>query len=357
MGFSERLAAARERVPIFDHLMRMIQHYGKVNGSLQAGAVTYFGFLSFFPILALAFFTVGLVAKVYGGVEDNLVAAIDSVLPGIVGNQPGELSLDQVQSFSGWAGLIGVAGVLYTGLGWMSALRNSLEEVFELPKKLQPNFVIGKLRDLVSLAAIGLVLVLSVAVAGFVTGFSDVVLGWLHLDQALQPLVEWLGRLVGLAANVVLFYAIFRLLVQPKSTNKALWKGALLGGLGFEVLKAAAFLLLASTKDSAAFQAFGIALVLVVWINYFSRIVIYAAAWAHVAPSARALRVGEVADPVQGPRTPALDSAEELPTSTTTTPTTTTATGGRPAWLAPFAAGGAAALGLVALVKRHQGDR
>ena len=41
------------------------QHYGDVKGGLQAGAVTYFAFLSFFPILALAFFVVGLLSQVY----------------------------------------------------------------------------------------------------------------------------------------------------------------------------------------------------------------------------------------------------------------------------------------------------
>lgn len=350
MAISDRITDLRERWPLFDHLMRMVQHYGKVNGSLQAGAVTYYAFLSFFPILALAFFVVGQVARIYSGVENDMVAAIDSILPGIVGDDEGELSLDQVQSFSGWAGLIGLAGVLYAGLGWMSAMRNSLEEVFELPKKLQPNFVVGKLRDLVSLATIGLVLILSVAVAGFVTGFTDVVLGWFNLGDALAPLVEALGRLVGLAANVVLFFAIFRLLAQPRAPRKALWKGALLGGLGFEVLKSLSFLLLASTKDSPAFQAFGIALILVVWINYFSRIVMYAAAWAHTAPSAVALRGNEPVAPVQGPRTPALepqDADEPVAVSEA----------GRPAWVAPFAAGGATMLGLVALLRRNRGDR
>ena len=48
-----------------DHLVRMVQHYGNVKGSLQAGAATYFAFLSFFPILALAFFAIGWVAQVY----------------------------------------------------------------------------------------------------------------------------------------------------------------------------------------------------------------------------------------------------------------------------------------------------
>ena len=34
--------------------------------------------------------------------------------------------------------------------------------------------------------------------------------------------------------------------------------------------------------SSPAFQAFGIALILLVWIHYFARVLLYAAAWAAV---------------------------------------------------------------------------
>ena len=60
----------------------MVQHYGTVNGNAQAGAVTYFGFLSFFPILALGFFVVGLLAQVYPDLKDQMVAEINNLLPG-----------------------------------------------------------------------------------------------------------------------------------------------------------------------------------------------------------------------------------------------------------------------------------
>ena len=53
---------------------------------------------------------------------------------------------------------------------------------------------------------------------------------------------------------------------------------------------------------------FGLALILLVWINYFSRDILYAAAWAWTHPLARAERVVEPADPVQGPPV-ALDGA------------------------------------------------
>ena len=80
-----RLAAIRARRPWVDHLVRMQEHYGRVGASQQAGAATYFAFLSFFPILALAFFAVGWIAHVYPGARHALHQAINNVLPGLIG--------------------------------------------------------------------------------------------------------------------------------------------------------------------------------------------------------------------------------------------------------------------------------
>ncbi|MCY7395861.1 MAG: YihY/virulence factor BrkB family protein [Nocardioides sp.] len=288
-----RVEQVRERRPFVDHLVRMQVHYGAVKASQQAGAITYFGFLSFFPILALAFFLVGYLARIYPGIEADLVQGIQQVLPGLVGNGEGEISLEQVQSAAGAVGLVGLAGVLYAGLGWLSSMRDALVVVFEEPSTEQPNFVFGKLRDLLTLALVGAVLVLSVGVSGVVTTFSTALLDLVGLDEALAPLVSGLSVLLGLAASAVLFLALFTLLARPSTPRRSLWQGALLGAVGFEVLKQLSRLLLASTKDQPAFQAFGIALILVVWINYFSRLMMYAAAFAHTSRAARALREGQ----------------------------------------------------------------
>ena len=174
--------------------------------------------------------------------------------------------------------------------------------VFELPDAEQPNFVFGKLRDLVTLALIGVVLLVTVAVAGFVAGFSKTILNWLDLGSELSWLVYLLAIALGLAANSLLFFAMFKLLANPHMPRRSLWSGALLGAVAFEVLKQVSSLLLGLTKNSPAFQAFGIALILVVWINYFSRVVMYAAAWAYTTPAARALRIHEPAERRAGPR-------------------------------------------------------
>jgi membrane protein len=156
-----------------------------------------------------------------------------------------------------------------------------------MPRSRYPSFVTGKLRDLASLVVVGATLLVSVTVTGLVTGSSSWLLDLVDLEHDLDWLVHVLGAVVGVAANTVLFYLLFRLLARPVTPPRALWQGALLGAVGFEVLKLGSTLLLASSRGRPAFQVFGIALIVLVWINYFSRVVMFAAAWAHTSPTAR----------------------------------------------------------------------
>lgn len=356
VSVKERLGEAREEHPALDHVLLMNEHYGRVKGGQQAGAVTYFAFLSFFPILALSFFAVGIIAGFYPDARDTVTTAIDSVLPGIVGNGESQISIDDVQDFSGLAGVVGLLGVLYAGLGWVSALRDALITVFETPQGEQPSFVKGKLRDLEALAIVGLVLVVAVAVAGFVAGFSEDLLDLVGLGSELSWLVRLLAIALGLAANAVLFFALFKLLAEPDAPRRSLWSGALLGAIGFEVLKQVSGLLLASTKGQPAFQAFGIALILLVWINYFSRLVLYAAAWAFTTPEAIELRQARPADPVHGPATPDLTHlpAPDDPAALATKTAGTAQAEPRRTWPGPFAAGSAVTLAAVAFLRRNR---
>ncbi|KQZ67321.1 YihY/virulence factor BrkB family protein [Nocardioides sp. Root151] len=343
----ERITRLRARRPIFDHLMRMVEHFGNVKGNLQAGAVTYFAFLSFFPILALAFFVVGYVAKVYPDAQDNLTDALTGVLPGMIGNADGQISLKAIQDSAGAVGLIGLAGVLYAGLGWLSGMREALLVMFETPQREQPNFVVGKLRDLVSLALIGLVMILSVAVSSVIARFSRELLDLVGLGVGLAPLLQVISVAVGVGASMVLFFAIFKLLADPEVPRPSLWSGALLGALGFEVLKQLSTFLIASTKSQPAFQAFGIALILVVWINYFSRVVMYAAAWAYTSTAARTIREAQAREQE------AIEAAAEGPIGQFVVPTGSSSFVRSPK--AAFVAGAGSMLAVIGVVRRKRG--
>ena len=289
-----RLQALRERFPWLDHVLRMLSHYGSVNANSQAGAVTYFGFLSFFPILAIAFFVVGYVVRVYPDAQQQLTEQLNTALPGVFG--PGGISLDTVQQNAGKVGLIGLVGLLYAGLGWLSGMRVALETVFVVPSYEHPNFVIGKLRDLLTLVLLGAILSVSVVLSSAVTDFSRTILDLVGLGAGFPTtlLLALLGHVLAIAASTVLLLTMFRLLAdQPHLPRNALVRGAVLGAVLFELLKLLANLLLAQTQKSPAFQAFGVALILLVWINYFSRFVMYAAAWSYTSPDALAKRQAE----------------------------------------------------------------
>jgi membrane protein len=342
----QRIGDARERRPLLDHLVRAVEHYGQINGSALAAAVTYFAFLSFFPILALAFAIFGQVTEVYEDAEDTLVDAANSVLPNLVGGESG-VPLDTLQSAAPGIFSIGILLTLYSGLGWLSGMRTALMAIFEEPEREQPSFVVGKLRDVLALMALGSILVASVAVSGVATKVLTPIMEWLELGAVAEGFFWVLALCLGLAANTVLYFAFFRLLAQPDIPSRSLWSGALLGAVLFEVLKQLSTFLLKATAESAAFQAFGIALILLVWINYFSRVVVLSAAWAHTSPEARALRdAHRVAD--QMPEGPRID----LAAATVVRPTASGATS-LASPKAAFAAGAATMLGLVALLRRR----
>ena len=169
----------------------------------------------------------------------------------------------------------------------------------------------GKLRDLITLVIIGVVLLVAVAVdrrrrrllrgpARLARAQPASSAGWSSCSPSLSacsPTRCSSSRCSGCSP-------------PPTSPSARCSSGALLGAVGFEILKQASQLLIKSTEGQPAFQAFGIALILVVWINYFSRVILYAAAWAWTHPLAEAERVVDPAEPVQGPHLPSLD---ELP--------------------------------------------
>lgn len=303
------LTAVRERRPVVDHVITAVQHYGTVNGTAQAGSVTFFGYLSFFPILALGFFVVGLLSAVYPDLRDSVAREVENLLPGVVGGKQGEIPLDTFEKYAGTVGILGLVGVLYAGLGWLSGMRAALGVMFGRRSDQRPNFFMGKLRDLLTLVVVGITLVISVGLSALLSGFSERIVALLGFDaNALGPaFLLWLVvHAAAIAASTLLLVIMFRLLAHPHAPAGTLVRGALLGAVGFELLKALAVYLVAQTHGQPSFQAFGVSLVLVVWINYFSRLVMLAAAWTYTSPGAvEQRRVESVMAPaaaLSGPR-------------------------------------------------------
>ncbi|REF37429.1 membrane protein [Thermasporomyces composti] len=269
----------RRRSLFVDHLVRALVRYDAVKGSQLAASVTYFAFLSFFPLVAVTFAGVGYVVTYVPGADEAVTSALRSILPGLIGGGPDQIDVHRIAQRRTGVGLVGLVVLLYSGLGWVSALRDALQAVFELPAK-ERNVVVAKLVDVAALVVLGIVLLVTVTVGTLVTAFTDTLvhlLGLTGLGGARWALYV-AAVVVGVAVNTLLFFAIYQLLPYHGVSPRVVWEGALLAGVGFEVLKQLAGLIVGRVLDNPLYGAFAILIALLVWINYTARLVVLGAA-------------------------------------------------------------------------------
>ncbi|MGI5269105.1 YihY/virulence factor BrkB family protein [Nonomuraea sp. CA-218870] len=273
----------RVRRPSVDHLMKTVRRYQAQSGDRLAGAVTYFAFLSFFPLIALAFALLGYVVTASEAVAEALETAIVQRLPGLAG----AIDLNAIKDAKATAGVIGLLGLLYAGLGAVDALRGALREM-SMTTSPPLSFALGKLRDLVSLILLGLTLIVSVLVGGLATQATKVVADFLF--GGASPLATAATGLVGVVGSVgadwLLFMIAFGWVARPAQPFRVLAQGALLGAIGFGLLKQLASLLLASTLSNPVYGAFAVVVGLLLWINLSARLILYVAAWTATAGGA-----------------------------------------------------------------------
>ncbi|GAA0387696.1 inner membrane protein YhjD [Acrocarpospora corrugata] len=275
----------RIRFGWLDHLIRAVQRYQVQSGDHLAGAVTYFVFLSFFPLIALVFALFGYVVA-FGWLDrearKTITAAFNEQLPGLAD----QLGLDQIADARVNAGIIGLVGLFYAGLGSVDALRVAFRKIW-MSTEPQLNFFLAKLRDLVALILVGIIMLASALVAGFASGATTTVAGWFGLERSALGTfsVGLVGGLVSLAADILLFLVLLGWMAKPKPAQpfKFVVRGAVLGAVVFGLLKQLAALLLGHTLTNPVYGAFAVIVGLLVWINLSARVILYAAAWTATA--------------------------------------------------------------------------
>ncbi|MFC6885703.1 MULTISPECIES: YihY/virulence factor BrkB family protein [Actinomadura] len=271
------LRGARERWRAFDHLGRAYERYQETRGDRLAAALTSYGFLSFFPLLALAYSLLGYLVGVSDEARDYFVRAVNSLLPGL----SDQLQVEQIARSKNTVGLFGLAGLVLTGLGWVQALRESLRVVWGNEPVPDGNFAVKKLWDAAVLAFLGAMLVVGMVISTVATSASHTVLDWLglaHVPGAGTGLAL-LSLLGAVATNTLIFLFLFSRLSATRAPWRRIIRGALFGAVGLEILKQLATLLLGHTTRNPVYASFAVLVGLMVWINLASRFLLFVAAW------------------------------------------------------------------------------
>jgi membrane protein len=280
-----------------DHLVRAGARYTERHGDHYAAAVTYFSVLALFPLILVSVAALGFVLflqpdlldQLKAGISANAPAGLDALINPIV---------DNAIASRNTIGIIGLLGALYTGIGWMSNLREALSEQWGQPPTAPP--ILKKtLFDLLTLVGLGAAMVGSFAISALVYGFTGTILELVGLSEQgwARFLLGLFGVLLGLLANWLIFLWVIARLPREHATLRSAAKAAVLGAVGFEVLKSVMTVYLATVTNSPTGQIIGPFIGLMVFAFFTSRFILFVTAWA---ATAKENEQEEVA-PVPGP--------------------------------------------------------
>lgn len=275
-----KLEQLREQYPWLDHVVRAGARYTEKHGDHYAAAITFFSILALVPLLMVAFAAAAFVLA-------NNEPLLQQLQQGIAGAVPPGLDtlinqvVDQAIEQRNAVGLVGLAGALFSGLGWMGNLREALSEQWD--QRDEPPTIVKKYAfDLLAMLGLGLALGLSFAVTAVGSGLSETILGFLGLAEQTwaRVLLGVVSILLTLVANWLVFLWIIARLPREPVTLRSAARAAILGAVGFVILQQVMTYYIASVTGSPAGAAFGPIIGLLVFANFVSRFILFVTAWA-----------------------------------------------------------------------------
>jgi len=254
----ERLERIGTQWKWFGTALRVNDRYGELNGNYVAAAVTLAAFISLFPLILVVIAVVGLVSTHSTDVAGEIIRKL-----GLTGEASKAVTsaIATAEHSRRAASVIGLAGLLWSGLGLVAAIEYALDTVWQVKGR----GLRDKLGGLLWLAGAGLLFVASFAITTAL--------------NFLPPAVAALGVVVGLGVDVALWLWTFKVLTNNDVVWKSLLPGAVVGAVGLEILKAVGSIYVPRlvTSSSAMYGSLGVVFAVLAWLLLFGRLLVYAA--------------------------------------------------------------------------------
>jgi membrane protein len=232
----DRTAWCDSPVPVADKLDRLqrrhkaagfpiavVYKYIDDSGPYLAALITYYAFVSLFPLLLLFSTILGHVLAGDPELQRRLINSALSQFP-VVGDQlgtPRELS-------GGVVGVVvGVLGSLYGGLGVAQAVQYAMNTAWSVPRNSRPNPFLARGRSLLLLGTAGLAVLGTTALSTLGSGNAG----------SLGTALRMLALVASIAVNAVVFVFAFRLATARHLTIRQVAPGALTAAVLWQLLQ------------------------------------------------------------------------------------------------------------------------
>jgi membrane protein len=265
MSLAEHLQAVdhfQQRHRWLSFVAAVAKKFGDDQAGQLAALISYYAFVSLFPLLLVFVTILGFVLEGNPGLREEIETGTLGQFP-IVGDQ---LRLHSL-SGSTLALAIGLVGALLAGMGVTNAAQNAFNRIWDVPFKHRPNFLLARLRSLGMLAVLGLLTIVSTVVAGYVGTSSH---GALETAGAV---------VVAFAFNLILFMTAFGLLTAAEVGWRELAPGVVTAAVLWQLLEhlGGFYVDHVLRRTEPLYGTFALVLGLLAWLYLGSQLVIFAA--------------------------------------------------------------------------------
>ncbi|SJN31839.1 YihY/virulence factor BrkB family protein [Mycetocola reblochoni] len=271
---------------------RVARHYLSGEGNLLAAGMSFQSVFAVFAAVFVGFSIFGLFLSRNSDVFDSLVDIVNSAVPGLLGDE-GAIKTDSLlqQNMISWTGIIALAGLLWTAIGWMYSTRQAIRTVFRLPRDNRP-FVRQKVADLLLAAGFGGVMLVSAVVSVVSTQIWE----WLLGTTGVGTTSVWatigsraLAVVISAALNFVVLSTMYRVLAHIPIPKRLLFEGAAVASAGIAILGLFAGIIISGASKNPLLATFAVFAGLLVWFNMVSRVILLGASWIAVSVADRGL--------------------------------------------------------------------
>lgn len=242
----------------------VIKKYGEDHAGYQAALLTYYGFLSLFPLLMVLTTLTDMFAGNRPELEEAVVKAISDYFP-VLGDQ---LS-SHIHSLAGNgpALLIGILFTLYGARGVADVLQNGVQKVWGIDPPKRPGFPLNILKSIGIMVVGGL---------GFI---AVAIISGVAASAGHGLLVVIVSYLVNLFLLFWVYAAIINVCLPKEISLKDIRLGAAVAALGLLILQAiGGYILTRQLKDlNALYSYFAVTLGLLFWIYLQAQMFYYSA--------------------------------------------------------------------------------
>ena len=241
--------------------MAVIKKFSDDGGGNLAAVVTYYAFLSLFPLLLV-------MVTILGFVLQGNESAADAVEKSVLSQFPVIGDYIKVNALTGHVGalIIGLVISLWGGLGITNAIQNAFDQVWAVPRKDRPDFLQWRLKGLLLIVSLGGLFIVATVASGLITGLGGT---WVKVG----------GIVISLLVNFALFLCAFRFMTSATIGTSCLWIGVVTASLLWVILQLVGGIYINHVyrHASSVYSQFALVIALLIWLRLGAQVTLYAA--------------------------------------------------------------------------------